>query len=95
MQEIVIRRKKLLLSINGIDIPVRVKNILNAAGIRNVGELHKLSIIQLLCLYGIGRIAVEQLNTALNSLGLRLKHGSFRYFRKYMDFWKKRDARID
>jgi DNA-directed RNA polymerase alpha subunit len=72
-----------------------LKNILKAAGIRNVGQLRKLSIIQLLCLYGIGRIAIEQINTALNSLGLELKQGSFRYFRKYMGFWKKRNARVN
>jgi DNA-directed RNA polymerase alpha subunit len=89
------KRKVLLLSINDVDIPVRVKNILNAAGITNVGELSKLSIIQLLCLYGIGRIAITQIETALNALGFRLKRGSFRHLRKYENFWKKRNARVD
>ena len=88
------KRKVLLLSIKDLTIPVRVKNILNAAGIKHVGELSKLSIIQLLCLYGIGRIAVKQIDISSNSLGLGLKQGSFRYFRRYMDFWKKRNARV-
>lgn len=88
------KRKKLLLSIEDLDIPARVKNILKAAAIKNVSELRKLSIIQLLYLRGIGRIAVKQIDIALNSLGLRLKQGSFRYFRGYIDFWKKRKARV-
>jgi DNA-directed RNA polymerase alpha subunit len=70
-----INRKALLLSINDLVIPVRVKNILNKAGIKNIGALRMLTIIQLLCLYGIGRIAVRQIETALNSLGIKLKRG--------------------
>jgi DNA-directed RNA polymerase alpha subunit len=88
------KRKKLLLSIDTLDIPVRVKNILRAAGIKNVDELRKLSIIQLFYLRGIGRIAVKQINIALNSLGFKLKKGSFRYSRRYREFWKKRNARV-
>lgn len=89
------KQKELFLSINDLNVPLRVRNILKGAGIKNVGELNKLGIIQLLCLWGIGRIAVTQIDTALNSLGLKLKQGSFRNLRRYMDFWKKRNARVD
>ena len=89
------KQKELFLSINDLNVPLRVRNILKGAGIKNVGELNKLGIIQLLCLWGIGHIAVTQIDTALNSLGLKLKQGSFRNLRRYMDFWKKRNARVD
>jgi DNA-directed RNA polymerase alpha subunit len=87
-------RKVFSLSIDDLNIPVRVKNILNKAGIKNVGALRKLTMIQLLCLYGIGRIAVRQIETALNSLEIKLKRGSFRHSRKYDNLWRRRNARM-
>ena len=87
------RQKLYLLSIDSLNIPVRVKNILKAAGIKNVGQLCKFSLIQLACLRGIGGIAMRQIETSVQSLGLKLKRDSFRNFHRYVSFWQKQRVR--
>ena len=88
------KRKEFLFSIDDLDILVSVKNILKETGIKNVSQLRKFSLIQLACLRGIGGIAMRQIDTAVKSLRLKLKRGSFRNFRRYVSFWEKRNVRV-
>ena len=68
-------------SINKLNLPIRVKNVLKRSDIEVVGQLLKMNPAQLLCIKGFGRIALRQVIVALQEKGFELKPLPLRYIR--------------
>ena len=68
-------------SINELNLPMRIKNVLKRSDIEVVGQLLKMNPAQLLCIKGFGRIALRQVIVALQKIGFELKPLPLRYIK--------------
>ncbi|MBA7510740.1 DNA-directed RNA polymerase subunit alpha [subsurface metagenome] len=68
-------------SINELNLPMRIKNVLKRSDIEVVGQLLKMNPAQLLCIKRFGRIALRQVIVALQEIGFELKPLPLRYIR--------------
>jgi DNA-directed RNA polymerase alpha subunit len=67
-----------LTTIDDLDVPIRIKNVLKKYSIKTVKELMQHSLCQLLYLYGFGAKSARYLEQYLARHGILLKKGTIK-----------------